>query len=128
MDPLKAMAVPDKKMPNYLGLILVYFSVAIDLMGASLVEPIIPIYVVKYGGTSLEVGMCFASYALTQMVSMVLTGTLSDTFGRRKLLLISIFGSAAGLLFQGFSRGLVLFIVARAATVTSNKCLPITST
>jgi hypothetical protein len=37
--------------------------VVIDLLGSSMLDPIIPIIALElYNGTPLQVGMCFASY------------------------------------------------------------------
>lgn len=41
-----------------------YFAVAIDLLGLSLVEPFIPLLALQYEVGSLEIGFIFASYPL----------------------------------------------------------------
>lgn len=59
------------------------------------------------------IGVIFASYGGAQMISMPISGALSDRVGRRPMILISLAGSTLGFLLQGFATSLGFFIGAR---------------
>jgi DHA1 family tetracycline resistance protein-like MFS transporter len=83
-----------------LSIILVVF---IDLLGFSLILPLLPYYAEKYGATQFVAGLLVASYAVMQLIGAPLLGRLSDRYGRRPVLLASVFGTFIGFLLLGFA-------------------------
>jgi len=83
-----------------LSIILVVF---IDLLGFSLILPLLPYYAEKYGATQFVTGLLVASYAVMQLIGAPLLGRLSDRYGRRPVLLASVFGTFIGFLLLGFA-------------------------
>lgn len=75
----------------------VFVVVFIDLLGFGLILPLLPYYSVEYGATPLVVGLLVAAYALAQLIGAPLLGRLSDRYGRRPVLLLSIAGTVVGL-------------------------------
>jgi MFS transporter, DHA1 family, tetracycline resistance protein len=93
---------------QFFSVILVVF---IDLLGFSLILPLLPYYAATFGATPFVTGLLVASYAAAQLVGAPILGRLSDRFGRRPVLLASVFGTAVGFLLLGFAASLwVLFI------------------
>lgn len=88
---------------NNKRLFSIIFVVFIDLLGFSLILPLLPYYAEKYGATQLVTGLLVASYALMQLIGAPLLGRLSDRFGRRPVLLASVFGTFLGFLLLGFA-------------------------
>ena len=84
-------------------LIIIFIIVFIDLLGFSLILPLLPFYAELYGATPAIVGLLVASYAAAQLVGAPLLGRLSDRYGRRPVLLISVAGTFAGFLLLGFA-------------------------
>lgn len=81
----------------------VIFVVFIDLLGFSLILPLLPYYAEKYGATQLVTGLLVASYAAMQLLGAPILGRLSDRFGRRPVLLASVGGTFLGFLLLGFA-------------------------
>ena len=80
---------------------IIFLSVFIDLIGFGIVLPLLPIYSEHFGATDLVIGLIIASYSLMQFLFAPAWGRLSDRIGRRPVLLISNFGSAASYLLFG---------------------------
>jgi DHA1 family tetracycline resistance protein-like MFS transporter len=55
----------------------------------------------------------FAAYAAAQLVASVVMGFLSDKFGRRPVVLLSLFGSVLGLVLQGVSWNMTTLVAFR---------------
>ena len=87
-------------------LLTIFVIVFVDLLGFSLILPLLPYYAETYGATPLVVGLLVASYAAAQLVGAPLLGRLSDRFGRRPVLLLSVTGTFIGFLLLGFAEPL----------------------
>ncbi len=81
----------------------IFIIVFIDLLGFGLILPLLPFYADQYDATPLVVGLLTASYAAAQLIGAPLLGRLSDKFGRRPILLISIFGTFLGFMIFGIA-------------------------
>lgn len=88
---------------NNKRLFSVILIVFIDLLGFSLILPLLPYYAGKYGATQLVTGLLVASYAAMQLIGAPILGRLSDRFGRRPVLLASVLGTFIGFLLLGFA-------------------------
>jgi MFS family permease len=80
------------------ALALVFLTVFLDLIGFGIILPILPFCVQSMGGDAQTLGWLLASFSLMQFVTTPLFGRLSDRFGRRPLILISLAGQAAAML------------------------------
>jgi DHA1 family tetracycline resistance protein-like MFS transporter len=87
--------------------------VFIDLLGFSLILPLLPYYAETFKANSFVTGLLIASYALMQLIGAPILGRLSDRFGRRPILLISVFGTFLGFLLLGFANTLWMLFAAR---------------
>ncbi len=92
------------------SVILVVF---IDLLGFSLILPLLPYYAKTFEANSFVTGLLVASYAVAQLVGAPVLGRLSDRFGRRPVLLASIFGTFVGFLLLGFANSLWMLFASR---------------
>lgn len=88
----------------------IFIIVFIDLLGFSLILPLLPYYAESYQATPFVVGLLVASYAAMQFIGAPILGRLSDKYGRRPVLLISIFGTVLGFLLLGFAEPLGIWL------------------
>jgi MFS transporter, DHA1 family, tetracycline resistance protein len=95
------------------GFWTIWTAVAIDLLGFGIIIPILPLYAEDFGATPRAIGLLVAAYSLAQFALAPVWGRLSDRFGRRPILLLTIAGSAVGSLILGLAGGLAMLFVGR---------------
>ena len=77
------------------SLLVIFLTVFIDLVGFGIVLPLLPTYGEEYNAGGFMIGVIIASFSVMQFLLAPAWGRLSDRIGRRPVLLISNFGSAA---------------------------------
>ncbi len=92
---------------------IIFIIVFIDLLGFSLILPLLPFFAESFGATPTQIGFLVASYAAAQLVGAPLLGRISDRFGRRPILMISIAGTLVGFLMLGFANSLWMLYASR---------------
>ena len=90
-------------MQNNKRLIPIFIVVFVDILGFSIILPLLPFYAGKIDAPDWTVGPLIASYSFCQFIAAPILGNLSDSYGRRPLLLYSQFGSFTGFLLLGFA-------------------------
>src|SRR5215211_7532880 len=96
-------------------LLLIFMIVFIDLIGFGMVIPILPIYAQNepFHASPWEIGWMVGIYSVMQFIFSPILGRLSDRYGRRPILFISLLGSAVGYFVIGWANTLVLVFVGR---------------
>jgi DHA1 family tetracycline resistance protein-like MFS transporter len=95
---------------------LVVFTVFLDLVGYGIVIPLFPLYVKEMNASVSVVGLILACFSLTQLVATPILGRLSDKYGRRRIILISLAGNALSMILFALAvnvRLLPLFFASR---------------
>ncbi|HEX7666121.1 MAG TPA: MFS transporter [Polyangiaceae bacterium] len=72
-------------------------TVFLDLVGFGIILPLLPSYVGEMGGSATTVGILFASFAASQFVATPTLGRISDRFGRRRVILVSLGANAVAM-------------------------------
>ena len=95
------------------GLLVIFLIVAIGLLGFGLILPLLPFYAENFGATPGQVGLLVASYAAAQFIGAPLLGRLSDRFGRKPILLVSILGTIISFIMLGLANSLWMIFASR---------------
>ena len=95
-------------------LFVVFLTVTLDLVGWGIVIPLLPFYAQEFGASPLEVTLLMGSYSLAQFLGAPWWGRLSDRFGRRPVMLVSIAATAISLALFATAPSLVLLFVYRS--------------
>ncbi len=96
-----------------MALIFILITVFIDMLGLGILIPVIPFVVRQFSESAFTVGLLSMSFALFQFFAAPILGRLSDRYGRRPLLLVSLFGSAIGYVLFGLAHSLAMLFTAR---------------
>ena len=91
----------------------IFLVVFVDLLGFSLILPLLPYYADSFGASSLVVGLLVSSYAAAQLVGAPLLGRLSDRYGRRPILLVSVLGTFIGFVMLAVGGSLWVLFASR---------------
>ncbi len=86
---------------------------AIDLIGFGIVLPILPLYARRFHTTNFQATLLVAAFSAASFVCSPLWGRVSDRFGRKPILLVSLAGTAIGSLVTGLAGGLAVLLVGR---------------
>lgn len=100
------------------ALLFIFVTLALDVFGFGLIIPVMPRLVASLRGSNWAdaapiVGALGSIYGLMQFLCAPLLGILSDRFGRRRVILISLAGSSADFLIQALAPNLPWLFVGR---------------
>ncbi|MEP7286033.1 MAG: MFS transporter [Chloroflexota bacterium] len=88
----------------------------LNLAGIGIINPVVPFiassYVAKQDA-AFTIALLFTVYSLCQFIAVPTLGALSDRYGRRPVLLISLLGSAAGYFIFGIGGALWMLFLGR---------------
>ncbi len=99
--------------PAKAALRLIFFILLMDVIGLSMLFPIAPFLVRRYSDDALMVTMLTVIYAAAQFFGAPALGKLGDHYGRRPVLLLSLFGSIVGYVVLGLGGALWVLFVSR---------------
>lgn len=96
------------------SLTVIFTTVFIDLVGFGMIIPLVGIYGRHFGATGLELAVLGSIYSLMQFLFAGFWGKLSDRYGRRPILLMSLAGSVVTYLWFAQAGSVLSLIVSRA--------------
>jgi len=107
---------PGTKTSSALGFIFV--TIFIDVLGLAIIIPVIPNLLKELGGVDYSAaseinGWLTFTYASMQIVFSSVMGNLSDRFGRRPILLISLLGFSIDYTFMAFAPTIFWLFIGR---------------
>src|SRR5687768_10239821 len=103
-DHLEDATIPDEPLaegPPKGALRAIFLIVFADLLGFSIVVPLLPLWAQKYEINAFQVGLLFSVYSVCQLIGSPILGAISDRVGRRPVLIASQMGSVAGFVLLG---------------------------
>ncbi|MFZ4573473.1 MAG: MFS transporter [Phycisphaerales bacterium] len=107
--PSVAPAAPDRRT----AMALIFGIIFLDMMGVGLIAPLTPYITAKFGDRATDVGVLTTAYSAAQFLAAPVMGALSDRFGRRPVLIVSLIGTAIGYFIFASADAFWILVAAR---------------
>ena len=100
------------------ALTFIFITLLIDVIGIGIIIPVLPKLIVEVGGgnisdAALIGGLLIAAFSVMQFIFSPFLGNLSDHYGRRPILLISLFGFGLDYILMAYAPTLGWLFVGR---------------
>jgi MFS transporter, DHA1 family, tetracycline resistance protein len=92
---------------------IVFMIKITEVLGFSLILPFLPFYAQNLGASPSQVGLVLATFSLFQFISAPIMGKLSDSYGRRPLLMLSQLSTLISFIVLGFANSLWMLFLSR---------------
>ena len=92
---------------------IILATVFVDVLGMGIIIPTLPFYVESFGVSAFTITMLFCIFAFFSFFSAPILGSLSDKYGRRPVMIASIFSTAIGWLVFASATNLWLLFLGR---------------
>lgn len=83
------------------------------MVGFGIIIPVLPFYAENIGASPAQLGLLMAAYSVMQLLFAPMWGRLSDRIGRKRVILIGIFGLAISFFLMAASSALWMLFAAR---------------
>jgi DHA1 family tetracycline resistance protein-like MFS transporter len=94
-------------------LIAIFLIVFIDVLGLTIILPLLPFYAEHFGAKPLMVGALVSVYSICQFISGPILGHWSDRIGRKPILVVSQIGTCIGFLVLASAHSLAIIFLSR---------------
>jgi len=99
---------------NRSGLVLIFLTVFIDLLGFGILIPILPSFSVKeLHIDETAIGIAIALYSFVQFLFNPILGKMSDKYGRKPVIVVCLFLNAMGYIVFSFTHSYILLLTSR---------------
>ncbi len=102
---------------NQASRLFIFITILLDAIGIGIIIPILPEVIKRFGSSpsfvSTYFGYFISVYAFMQFIASPLLGTLSDKYGRRPILLVSLLGGGLDYLLMAFAPSLIILFLGR---------------
>lgn len=96
------------------ALYVLLLTVFIDMVGFGIIIPLMPFWAKHFGASPAVVTLMFTTYSAFSFLFSFIWGWVSDRWGRKPVLLLSLFGSVMSFAWLGFAEALWMLFAARA--------------
>lgn len=96
------------------NLLIIALIAVVNALGYGIVIPILYSYSKHFGLTDFQNGLLFSIFSICSFIATPLIGRMSDKYGRRPLLIISIIGTVVSFFMQAFAPSALFLFAARA--------------
>jgi len=93
--------------------VVLFLIVFIDMVGFGIILPLFPFYAERFGASPEIITWTMAAFTLSQAAATPVWGRISDAFGRRRVLVLTMLGQAVAYVILAYADELWLVIVSR---------------
>lgn len=107
------------------NLLIIALIAVVNALGYGIIIPILYSYSQKYGLSDFQNGLLFSSFSIAQFMSTPVIGRMSDKYGRKPLLIISLSGTAISFFIMAFAPNAAFLFLARILDGATAGNLPV---
>lgn len=101
-------------MKNKSALSLIFLTVFIDLLGFGILIPILPSFAKKeLGVDETAIGIAIAIYSFVQFLFNPFFGKMSDKYGRKPIIVVTLFLNAVGYILFAYTHSYLMLLLSR---------------
>src|SRR5689334_3058708 len=89
------------------NLLVVALVAVVNALGYGIIIPVLYSYSKRFGLSDFQNGLLFSLFSICQFISTPVIGRLSDKYGRKPLLLISLLGTCLSFVLMAFAQSAV---------------------
>ena len=93
--------------------VVIFLTIFVNLVGFGIIIPLLPFYAQTFGASPLVIGLLFASFSVAQLIASPVLGELSDRWGRRPVLILSLLGTVLSFAMLALAQSLFMLFAAR---------------
>ena len=112
---------------NNKNLLIIALIAIVNALGYGIIIPILYSYSQQFGLTDFQNGLLFALFSICQFISTPFIGRMSDKYGRKPLLVISLAGTAISFFMTAFAPNVFILFLARALDGFTAGNIPVAS-
>ncbi len=94
-------------------LLLMALTVLIDFTGFGLLFPLLPFWALRLGASPFMIGVISAAFTVAQVIGIPILGALSDKYGRKPVILVSLLIEVISLILSALANSIPLLLLAR---------------
>lgn len=102
-----------EKKNKYPELKPLWISVFVDILGFSIILPFLPFFIAEFEASPVIIGLLLSSNAIFGFVFGPLLSRLSDKYGRKPMMLISLAGTFVGFVILILSNNIIILLISR---------------
>jgi MFS family permease len=95
------------------GLLVLFVTAFVDMVGLTMIVPLLPYYAKDFGATAGLVGLLVSAFSIAQLVAAPVWGRFSDRYGRRPAILAGLLITAAAYVLFGLAGSVPTLFLAR---------------
>jgi len=94
-------------------LLVLFVTAFVDMVGLTMILPLLPYYATEYGATATIVGVLISAFSIAQLLVAPAWGRYSDRFGRRPAIIAGLLITAVGYALFGLAGSVGLLLLSR---------------
>ncbi len=102
-----------EKKNKYSQLNPLWISVFVDILGFSIILPFLPFFIAEFNASPIVIGFLLSSNAIFGFIFGPILSKLSDNYGRKPIMLISLGGTFVGFIILILSNNIIVLLISR---------------
>ena len=98
---------------NALPLLVLFVTAFVDMIGLTMVIPLLPYYATDFGAGATMIGVLISAFSIAQLAVAPSWGRFSDRYGRRPAILAGLLLTAVAYVLFAFAGSIVALLVSR---------------